>query len=384
MDPHQDLTSSVAFGTDRIARLLGVVAERGLEALVVFSDGSCNILRASYLQYVAGVRPMGPACAVLLASGDVRLMVTPAWDAERIAARSWIDDVAGVASLATALPSFLDQRGVRGAIGLAGDHAMTVEVYEALAEQRAIVPADAMVEAVAQVMRPDDVALAHEVAGIADVGFAAFLEAARVGIREYELVAEIEHAMRLAGADDNFILIGSGPHNEAMRAPVDRRLVPGDIVIVEITPERGGLFIQLCRTVVLGAAPRVLADGYALLTRAFEAGAAELSAGVPVSRMAVTINRMLAEAGYGEYCRPPFMRTRGHGFGVGSIGPGMVIDEHTDHVLTEDQVIVVHPNQYLPETGYLACGETLLVKRDGAERLARTDTRLYVRGAQPC
>jgi hypothetical protein len=41
-------------------------------------------------------------------------------------------------------------------------------------------------------------------------------------------------------------------------------------------------------------------------------------------------------------------------------------------------VVVVHPNQYLPATGYLACGETVLVTPTGADRLSRTETRLYV------
>lgn len=47
-------------------------------------------------------------------------------------------------------------------------------------------------------------------------------------------------------------------------------------------------------------------------------------------------------------------------------------------MLARHQVVAVHPNQYLPETGYLACGETVLVTETGVERLAGTETRLYV------
>jgi hypothetical protein len=39
--------------------------------------------------------------------------------------------------------------------------------------------------------------------------------------------------------------------------------------------------------------------------------------------------------------------------------------------------VAVHPNQYLPETGYLACGETVLVTDGGIERLAKTESKLY-------
>ena len=41
--------------------------------------------------------------------------------------------------------------------------------------------------------------------------------------------------------------------------------------------------------------------------------------------------------------------------------------------------MVVHPNQYLPETGYLACGEMVLVTETGAEILSNRETRLYVK-----
>ena len=61
------------------------------------------------------------------------------------------------------------------------------------------------------------------------------------------------------------------------------------------------------------------------------------------------------------------MRARGHGFGVGSIAPGAVIDDETTVSFERDQIVVVHPNQYIPETGYLACGETFLVTEAGAE-----------------
>jgi len=45
------------------------------------------------------------------------------------------------------------------------------------------------------------------------------------------------------------------------------------------------------------------------------------------------------------------------------------IDADTHVPLPAGQAVVVHPNQYLPETGYLACGETVLVTADGCEPL---------------
>jgi Xaa-Pro aminopeptidase len=92
------------------------------------------------------------------------------------------------------------------------------------------------------------------------------------------------------------------------------------------------------------------------------------------------MNRVISDAGYGKYCGPPYMRSRGHGFGVGSIAPGGEIDDKMKVTLERHQVIAVHPNQYIPETGYLACGETILVTDTGLERLSETETKLYAAG----
>ena len=38
--------------------------------------------------------------------------------------------------------------------------------------------------------------------------------------------------------------------------------------------------------------------------------------------------------------------------------------------LEADMFFVIHPNQYLPETGYLLCGEPVLITANGAEVLS--------------
>ncbi len=50
-------------------------------------------------------------------------------------------------------------------------------------------------------------------------------------------------------------------------------------------------------------------------------------------------------------------------------------------ILEEDMVFVVHPNQYLPETGYLLCGEPVRVTATGYESLSSKWAELGVVGA---
>ena len=51
-----------------------------------------------------------------------------------------------------------------------------------------------------------------------------------------------------------------------------------------------------------------------------------------------------------------------------------------EHHMQENMVFVMHPNQYIPETGYLMCGEPVIVTPAGAAPLT---SRMGELGAIP-
>src|SRR5215831_2513491 len=190
--------------TSRLDAAIRLIRDRSLGGLVVYSDGSCNILRASHFRYFVGLAPLGPhACAVVAAEGQAALIVQPGWDAARARRQSWIHDVRGTEDVASSLTAVMREFRVRGSIGLAGASLMPFPVRDALQRHIAIQPADDLVERMALDKSTDEIALVRKTAEAADAGFAAFRSASRVGVSEYEIVAEVEYAMRRAGADDN-------------------------------------------------------------------------------------------------------------------------------------------------------------------------------------
>jgi Xaa-Pro dipeptidase len=357
------------------------LAERELDALVVFNDGGHSMLVPSYLHYVTGTRAMGQSAAVITRDGRARWLVEPAWDKQRVAPLTWIEDVRGSSNLCRDLMVALGELCPSGRLAGCGLAHMSEELYGSLEAKVKLTPSNDLVEDIARTKTPEEVELIQELAGIADAGFNAMLANCRPGVREFELVAEMECAMRLAGADDNFILVSSSPHNHEMHEPTERKLEMGDIVIGEISPGKDAQFWQLCRTVVLGKpSPKVVAT-YDMLLESWQASLAEVRAGAPANLMSRAMNGVISKAGYAKFCYPPYMRARGHGFGVGTIAPGGAIDDNTAKPFELNQAVVVHPNQYLEETGYLACGETVLVTETGYKRLAKTETLLYSVGA---
>jgi Xaa-Pro aminopeptidase len=371
--------SAVNKNNIKLNKAISLIQQKDLEGLIIYSGGTCSILRPSYLYYFSEYKPMGSRNAAIISkAGDVTLLVEPQWDAARAAKKSWIGDVRGTSDFVEDLLANLRRLNIAGSVGLAGSKEMTRDVYTGIEKAARIVKADDVVEEIAREKTEKELEIARKTGRIADIGFKAFLEHARVGVREYELAGEMEFAMRSAGADDIFILLSSSTHNYEMHEPTDRRLAPGDVVIGEITPVCEGQFLQLCRTVVLGKPSPLLIEKYDILLRALEESLNQVRAGAPASVISKAMNGVIGKAGYAKYCYPPYMRARGHGFGAGSIAPGGVIDDDIQANLERHQVVVVHPNQYIPEVGYLACGETYLVTDTGFERLSETETKLHI------
>jgi Xaa-Pro aminopeptidase len=352
------------------------LAERDLDGLLVYSDGTHSLLVPTHLHYVVGTRAMGPSAALITRDGRARWLVEPAWDVARVKPLTWIQDVRGACNFSRDLLSSLAELCPSGRLAGCGLAPMPEELYAALQAKVKLTQANDLVEDIARFRSDAEVALMREAGEIADAGANAMVEFARPGVSEFALVARMEHAMRLAGADDNFILISTGPHNQEMHEPTERVLRPGDIVIGEITPGKDSQFMQLCRTVVLGKPSPVVVAKYDMLLEAFHRALAEVRAGVPANLMSRAMNGVISQAGYAKFCYPPYMRARGHGFGIGTLAPGGAIDDDTAKPFGRNQPVVVHPNQYLEETGYLACGETVLVTETGYERLSKTVTRL--------
>jgi Xaa-Pro dipeptidase len=252
-------------------KAIQMMIDKGLDGLIVFSRGTISILSPSYFHYFAGFRAVGPNnAAVLTRSGKEALLVEPPWDAMRCAKKTWIKDVRGTQKCLADLVFTMEEFGLTGRVGIAGSKEMTSEIYAALAEVAKVEPADDIIEEMYLQKTQKEISQGRTAARIADVGFKVFLDQSRPGVREWELVAEMEYAMRAAGADDIFILLSSGPHNVEMHEPTDRRMQRGDVVIGEITPIVDGLFFQLCRTVVLGQPVPIYFEKYDMLLRALD------------------------------------------------------------------------------------------------------------------
>ncbi len=242
-----------------------------LSALFFYSTGQLSMLEVNPVLWISGVLPMGPHTGVLVTeSGDATMLISLPWDQGRVRERTWIPEVRVADRFVEAVRELIARKGIRGVLGIAGWAFMHAAVYRALEETQGVKlrPADAILDGLARFPGKEALPALEHAARIADTGFSAILEKAKVGMPEHELAAEVEYAMRSHGTDDNFGMLTASDHNHCVHPPSDRRLRLGDIIIAEITPAFGGHFVQLCRTAVLGPANPLLREKFAILEKA--------------------------------------------------------------------------------------------------------------------
>jgi Xaa-Pro aminopeptidase len=361
--------------SDRRAAVTSRMMQDGIDLLVAASSGYRPYDFPDPVTFLSGYQSLGESLFVLGADDQAVLIVTPASDGERLSAdaagirRVAVDDAAvelgrhigrGNARIATAgfgaiAPPFACRLvGFNGAAAPSFDDSL----YAASGRKT-----DA------------ELANARRATAIAERGFQRMIEVARPGLPECDLAVEVNLTMKALGADDNFMMMSARPHAHGIMPSSMRPLERGDIILAEFTPGVRGQFIQICRTAVLGPPSAELAEKYALVVDAMWSGIKAVRPGARVAEVCRGVDRVLEDAGFAEYCRPPHIRRRGHGFGLGSTWPGDIARDN-DIVLAEGDAFVVHPNQYLPGPGYMLCGEPVHVTADGFEVLTETPAAL--------
>ena len=359
----------------RLAAVREGMRARGFDAVIALHDGTHFIETPNPVQMLTGFKSLGAAAVVVTANGeDPILVVTPAWDAERARERCEKTRVVAADDLVEGLVSALAARGRSlGIVGLpATPWALSGRLMEVLPQAASV---DDWVYALGAIKTEDEIRDGREATRIAEVTYQHMIDIVRPGISEDELALELKWYSRTLGAEDNFLLLCAGSHNRAVQPSTGRRMQAGDIVLAEITPSCRGQLAQICRTIVLGPASAELKRKYDLVVRAMNEGIRAASPGVPMSAVCRAINAVLEAEGYGEFCYPPHIRRRGHGLGFAAISPGDVsLDNET--ILAPGMIFMIHPNQYLPETGYLLCGEPVLMTPTGAEPLTRRHAAL--------
>jgi len=349
---------------ERRTQLLDLMEESGWDLLLLYGHS----WRKDFFRCLVNFNFFGPhALAVLTRSDELLIVLSHPWDQENLA--GCVDaDIKCVANFAEAIPS-------KSKTAIAGR-----EFMEARFVDDSTVSATAAVEKLRRFKTPEEIEFLKQAAGLADEGYRHFVDTAEAGMAEYELVAEVEGFLKTRGAEDNFMLIASGGTEVfGMRPPTERRFQKGDSITTELTPQVNGYYAQICRTLVLGEPSENQRRAFSIFREAQAAAENFIRPGVNISDVARVQNDVFRGEGYGEYTGSKYTRVRGHNLGLYPDENPYVLED-VDCVVNEGMVVIAHPNTYLPLSGYMVFGDTLLVTETGCVRLNQTRKQLFSKG----
>jgi Xaa-Pro aminopeptidase len=107
-----------------------------------------------------------------------------------------------------------------------------------------------------------------------------------------------------------------------------------------------------------------------------EAGIAAVRPGVTAADVARAENDVFRKYGLGDYTTSKWTRVRGHGIGLFCDSkPHLLEDVNTE--LVPGMALIVHPNTYHPDAGYIVLGDAVVVTDSGVEVLCGTPRDLF-------
>jgi Xaa-Pro aminopeptidase len=357
---------------ERRRRLLGAMADAGIEHIVLYG----NAWQGDYLRYAADFGILeGHGIAFVSSDGTTELFLDSATDAERAEAETAGTVIHFAADVPRAVGARLDGLADRRLAAAPRRFLPNWLVHEG--RSFALEDATTILDRLLMHKLPAEIVALRRAAQMADDAYAVFRDAVRPGRPQYEIVADIEAYLRRRGCPDNFMIIGSGGTDVlGMAPPSERRIASGDLVTTEVTPAVEGYFAQICRTLVVGKANDAQRRAFDVFREALAAGIAAVRPGATAADVARAENDVFRKYGLGDYTTSKWTRVRGHGLGLFCDSKPHLLED-VDTRLAPGMALIVHPNTYHPEAGYIVLGDAVVVTEEGAEVLCKTPRELF-------
>jgi Xaa-Pro aminopeptidase len=245
-----------------------------------------------------------------------------------------------------------------------------------LGQSTRLVSVPKAVESLRVVKDEGELARIERAADIADVALAQVKELLRDSPTEHDFAIALDYEMRRRGAESVAFdtIVGSGPNGALPHAePSERRIEPGELVVVDFGATVDGYRSDMTRTLSVGEArSSELRDLLAAVIAAQRAGVLALRAGVKGGEVDAACRESLAASGLGD----AFSHGTGHGVGL-EIHEAPAVSQDSTDILDEGAVVTVEPGAYLYPAGGARIEDTLVVT-SGGSRLLTKSTKDYV------
>ena len=221
-----------------------------------------------------------------------------------------------------------------------------------------------------------EITLLQKAQDIAEKAYNKVLPMLKEGVSEREVSVELEHQMKLLGAQEvSFDLITitgkktSLPHG----VPSDDKISNGDFFTFDIGATFMGYHSDMTRTVAVGSATDEMKKVYDIVLTAHKKALSAVKPGVLCSDIDKIARDYIYENGF-EGC---FGHATGHGVGL-DIHEFPTVSTRCDNVLKKGMVITIEPGIYLKGKFGVRIEDTVVVTNEGYRSFASIPKELII------
>jgi Xaa-Pro aminopeptidase len=361
-----------------------MMAAQGLDILLAYADDRATF-GAAHARWLANFPVhFEPVCIFMPAQGDPVMLCGPESDQYALLAgqiptvnvlREFTHPdedypfatIRGLAEVVSA--ALADVSAVRR-VGLAGRGLIGAGFWDAL--QRALpgvewLDVENEVCALRAQKSPAEMEIIRAAYEIAAIGLEAGVEAIAPGVSERAVAAEIDAAMRRAGAEGTGIdtIVASGPNTRPILArSTFRRIEKNDLVILTIAPRVQGYHAAIGRPVLVGDPGKTIRAALEVAWLAQQVCFAGMRPGLEGRQVEALGRKLVEEAGLGQY----FLYSALHSVGVIEFEPP-IFGPGSPELLKPGMVISVDIPMFNAPWGGLRMEDGFWLTETGAERL---------------
>ncbi|MGH2636358.1 MAG: M24 family metallopeptidase [Actinomycetota bacterium] len=221
----------------------------------------------------------------------------------------------------------------------------------------------------------DEISRLRGAARGADAAFGEVVELSFAGRRELDVAADLDRLLRLHGHERvEFTIVGSGPNAASPHhGASERRIQPGDAVVLDFGGRAGGYCSDITRTVFVGEPDDERRTVYEVVRTAQQAAFDSVRPGVAAQDVDRAARAVVIDAGFGEL----FVHRTGHGIGLEVHEPPYIV-EGDETTLRPGMTFSDEPGIYVPGRFGVRIEDQVLVTPGGADRLNEAPRDLLV------
>lgn len=340
--------------------------EDELNALVMFGREN--------LYYLTNF-PRGSALLVLLDAEPI--LFVPRLEYEDAVENSRFTDVISIERSVklseTLLSTLKDHEVIRGKIGIE-ENAVSVPLYTELirgGESFNFVFASKIVRQLRSIKDEVEIELIRRALQIAEHSMKSAINALDEGLKEIDIAAEAEYAMRKMGAEwfSFETIVASGKRSAFPHGFSSNKIVKnGELVVIDIGAKYCGYCSDITRTVVVGGLKKEYYDLFDCINFAIESSLETIREGVKASEVDAAARRVISQRGYEKY----FTHGLGHGVGL-NVHEDPRLNSKSLDILQTGNVVTIEPGIYLPNIGGVRIEEMVVVTKTRYELLNKLD-----------